>query len=704
MRRLFTQYKSLAIIISLVAIVFIVPHVTHAAWYDVGSTLVGNIFSASLEIFILPLASLVLYLGGMMMDGAIYFGLHTAYIFSLSPAIDLGWVIVRDICNIFFIFILIYISLGTIVRGTSSFGTKDLLTKVIIAALLINFSLFITKTVIDVSNIFGNWLYGGVQKTLQVNSSNPSTASLSGLITTRLGIINFWSSATPNQSNQGVTDPSQSFTGRILRLAVVLIATYLFFYCSVLFISRSITLLFLMVFSPIGFMGGILPQLEDYAKDWRKELTSAAMFPIAYLLMLYIALQFINSLDKIKSSFPTGSAAGSEFTVAQYFQYFIIIFLLQACLSVAKDNSGKMGKAVEGLADGLGKIAMGVAGGGAAMLGKIAIGGAANRLANSTFINQKVAGGGVTGFVAGSLQNRANKVADFHFDPRAAAGIDGYKPEKGGYKTMFKDMAKTQEEAQKAIAAKPKEIKPAKGALQQAENIAYRAHGEYGAGYNQAQRIVDQHQDAIEDHNANRRIMVEQGYGAAEIANIDRQISERVKQRDEALKDLNKIKGAIDQDGEFEIKKKLLEAQEEVLAEMIENNEDKEKIKAMEAAMRQGRAAKAAETGTGMNVANGVAKTLGDKAFIGKIGRTVAGIATAGFSEILGQASEEYIANNKKIAGKMRDAMDEGKKKKNQQNISGILADLADGGAPVATPGPTDGGTPPTGGTPGGGH
>lgn len=365
MGRFFTKNKTLLFTLSLAVLFFVVPRGANAG---IGEELVQGGMGLLLEIFLLPLASAGLALGGMLLDTAIGFSLNTAYVFSLSPAINLGWVIIRDICNIFFIFVLIYISLGTIVQGTR-FGTKQLLTQVIIAALVINFSLFITKAVVDVSNVFGLWLYGGITNTLQANSANAAkTASLSDLISTRLGVISFLRAGSDVVANSSATevskeisDPSKSFIARILRLVIILIATYIFFYCSILFIARSVTLLFIMVFSPLGFMGGVLPQLKEYADDWRKELTSAAMFPIAFLLMLYIALQFINSLKFLnlqQLNDQTSLPVIGGVNISTYFQYFLIILLLQACLSVAKDNSGKMGKAVGGLADSLGKFAV----------------------------------------------------------------------------------------------------------------------------------------------------------------------------------------------------------------------------------------------------------------------------------------------------------------------------------------------------------
>ncbi len=383
--------KTVLIIFTFVAVFLAVPENAHAV-FGLPTSIEGwvdffNIGTRTLmEIIILPLAAGIFSLVGLLFDTAVAFSLHTAYIFSLSPAINLGWVIVRDIANIFFIFILIYISLGTIVRGTVGFHTKDLLTKVIIAALLINFSLFFTKVVIDVSNIFGGWIYNGVIETLKVNKAEDSTKnpSLTDLINKRLGIIQLWSggsnaTANANTANKNFfNNPENSTIGQFIRLATVLIATYIFAYCAIMFLARSITLLFLMVFSPIGFMGGLLPQLKKHADRWREELLSAAIFPVAFMLMLYISLQFINSLQLL--NIKTSDSYIFSNDISLYFQYFIIIFLLHATLKIAKENSGEMGKALGGLADGLGKLAVntaiGIGTGGAAIAGRTIAAGA----------------------------------------------------------------------------------------------------------------------------------------------------------------------------------------------------------------------------------------------------------------------------------------------------------------------------------------
>jgi hypothetical protein len=72
--------------------------------------------------------------------------------------ISIGWTAVRDLSNMFFIFVLLFIAIQTIL-GLAGGSAKRWLSHVIIAALLINFSLFLTGVVIDAGNVLamGFW-------------------------------------------------------------------------------------------------------------------------------------------------------------------------------------------------------------------------------------------------------------------------------------------------------------------------------------------------------------------------------------------------------------------------------------------------------------------------------------------------------------------------------------------------------------------
>jgi len=106
----------------------------------------------------------------------------------------------------------------------------------------------------------------------------------------------------------------------------------------------------------------------------------------------------------------------------------------------------------------------------------------------------------------------------------------------------------------------------------------------------------------------------------------------------------------------------------------------------MTAAMRQGAAAEAAESGLGMAVAGGISKVLGEKGYIakageamgGEIGKNIAqGMAagiTLGNSFVAGQAADQFLADNKKIAGELRKSIDS--KKQKEKDLSKLIAGL----------------------------
>src|SRR3989344_7162365 len=82
--------------------------------------------------------------------------------------VSAGWAVVRDLSNIFFILILLYIAVKLIL-GLGGSEVKKMIVNVIIMALLINFSMFMTKVVIDTSNILALVFYNKISVTGNAN-------------------------------------------------------------------------------------------------------------------------------------------------------------------------------------------------------------------------------------------------------------------------------------------------------------------------------------------------------------------------------------------------------------------------------------------------------------------------------------------------------------------------------------------------------
>ncbi|MBY0376776.1 hypothetical protein K2P96_02275, partial [Patescibacteria group bacterium] len=93
-------------------------------------------------------------------------------IYTSASFIDGAWGVVRDISNIFFILVLLYVAME-IILDLGGHGAKKTIVAVIIMALMINFSMFFTKIVIDSSNILALIFYNKMTVVSVGNSQPP---------------------------------------------------------------------------------------------------------------------------------------------------------------------------------------------------------------------------------------------------------------------------------------------------------------------------------------------------------------------------------------------------------------------------------------------------------------------------------------------------------------------------------------------------
>jgi len=85
--------------------------------------------------------------------------------FRKAPVVITGWNVIRDLTNMFFVFILLIIAFATILRA-ESYGMKQTLWKLIVAALLVNFSLVIAGVFLDFAGMLTDYFIsksGGAQ-------------------------------------------------------------------------------------------------------------------------------------------------------------------------------------------------------------------------------------------------------------------------------------------------------------------------------------------------------------------------------------------------------------------------------------------------------------------------------------------------------------------------------------------------------------
>ncbi len=249
-------------------------------------------------------------------------------------AVNTGWKLLRDISNMVFIFIMIYLSIS-IILGIEGGNVGRVIASVIVVALLVNFSLAISKTVIDASNLLAVQFW-------QAMSSGGETSEVF------IKPLNFESLKSPGDPATAETEKPSNIQMAVLNIggAVFLtIAAFVFMAGGFMFLMRSFTLTLVLIFSPLAFAAYALGKTEGYGTMWLNRLLNEAFFAPLYLIIVWIALQIITS-DKF-ATFSTGSYAAvltstskSQLSnVSIIFSFGIIIFLLTAAITVAKSLS-----------------------------------------------------------------------------------------------------------------------------------------------------------------------------------------------------------------------------------------------------------------------------------------------------------------------------------------------------------------------------
>lgn len=250
------------------------------------------------------------------LDNAVYYTVVKMgdYIRDLS-AVGVAWRIMRDIGNIMLIFGFLATGIAIILNVDIYGWGKKMLPGLLIAAVFINFSLFISEAVIDVGNVFATQFY------TQINGGDPAGVKeiLTGV--NQEGISNKIMSSIGLQSIYGeAQDPEKakklfegSFTVGFMSIILFIITAFVMFSLAFVLISRFVYLVFIIILSPVGFAGSAIPMLAGRSKKWREELLKQTFIAPALLILLYVALAVITDV-----SFLTGFSdcvAGVDSTV-----------------------------------------------------------------------------------------------------------------------------------------------------------------------------------------------------------------------------------------------------------------------------------------------------------------------------------------------------------------------------------------------------
>lgn len=291
---------------------------------------------------ILAILAWLLTLSGVFLSVSINLTTHIGDFFDKIPALKEVWIVVRNISSIFIIFFLLYFSILTI-TGSGTSKLKELVKNIIIVGLLINFSLFFSKILIDASNIVSLQFYRAIAPQSSQAYSVKSVfndGGLSDVFMSSLKIPQIY-------QNKNALKGADVFLGitfaGIGGILMMITAIFSFLAAAIAFTARTGILLFIMALSPLYFAAMIFPQIKKEISDkLMKTFKGQLLFMPAYLFLMYVALKLISS-DGFKTIFnqsATGVPAASEGVIGPtiigvIIQYVIALLFINAPLIMA---------------------------------------------------------------------------------------------------------------------------------------------------------------------------------------------------------------------------------------------------------------------------------------------------------------------------------------------------------------------------------
>jgi len=285
----------------------------------------------------------------------------------IGSAVELGWTAFRDIANIIIIGIFTFTAISIIV-GLKEFGQKKMIARVLIIAVLINFSLLFTKMIIDASNFTAIQFYNA--SLAQVagpgvagGSTSVTIADASAIAGTAAATAGVTSSGIAGQFMQtiGITGFADSYNDirkiqekekngligigfGILSLIYLLGAAIVLFYGCFLLISRAILLIFLMLTASVAFASYLVPTWETSRygwKTWWSSLLKTAVFAPILMIFLWITLNIAQKLA-VDGKTLGGVATEPGSNMAAVFSYIMILGLLFLSFKLSSSFAGKI--------------------------------------------------------------------------------------------------------------------------------------------------------------------------------------------------------------------------------------------------------------------------------------------------------------------------------------------------------------------------
>lgn len=265
-----------------------------------------------------------------------------------NQIVNNGWQFSLGLVNMVFILIFVAIAISFILRS-ETWGMKKALPRLIITALLINFSLLLVKIMADAS-----WIIQGALRNIFFTEGGLAKSAMQPLLDAGPRLVGFYAwllaghvaaAIIPfanvakeaamalmffNPASVGLT------TNAIMLTIFNLVTGFVFLVYAGLFLIRIAAIWILAILSPFAFACAILPKTEGYFKQWRDALIQWSLLGVIMFFLMGLGLKLFTTLQTGGIELTGGEKFGNWQFFLDYYKNILLIMYLVTALGICK--------------------------------------------------------------------------------------------------------------------------------------------------------------------------------------------------------------------------------------------------------------------------------------------------------------------------------------------------------------------------------
>ncbi len=196
--------------------------------------------------------------------------------FSTAPPVIIGWFMIRDLANMFFVIMLLVIAFGTIL-GLEQYEWKKTLVKLILAAIFINFSKLIAQVIIDAAHVF------------TITFLNAIAATAGGNLISMFNLDDLLK-ILPDGSENPASLRLDIFAASVMVAIFGILTMFIMGAYLLILLIRMVVLWVLIILSPLAYIMSVLPQTKSYAQEYWSTFINHVI--VAPMIVFFLWLSF----------------------------------------------------------------------------------------------------------------------------------------------------------------------------------------------------------------------------------------------------------------------------------------------------------------------------------------------------------------------------------------------------------------------------